>query len=82
LLLKNETELGVVVHACNPSTWEAETGESKAWDQPGLQSKFVANLGKIVRPCLKKSTLPLKKRKEMSMFLKMRHTGHRGTLFW
>jgi hypothetical protein len=41
-VVKNETELGVVVRACNPSTWEAETGESKAWDQHGLQSRFVA----------------------------------------
>ena len=38
---KKETlpELGMVVHACNPSTWEAETGGSG----------FVASLSYLVR---------------------------------
>jgi hypothetical protein len=35
---------GVVAHTCNFSTWEAEMGDHK----------FKANLGYIVRPCLKK----------------------------
>jgi hypothetical protein len=34
---------GVVVHFCNPSTWEAETGEWRVWGQPGLHK---------VKPCL------------------------------
>jgi hypothetical protein len=31
--------LGVVVHSCNTNTWEAETGGSQVWDQPGLHSE-------------------------------------------
>jgi hypothetical protein len=31
--------LGMVVHICNPSTWEAEGGGSWIWGQPGLHSK-------------------------------------------
>jgi hypothetical protein len=30
---------GVVTHACNSSTWEAEAGGSRAQGQPGLHSK-------------------------------------------
>jgi hypothetical protein len=37
--------LGAVVHACNPSTWKAETGVLHAWGQTGLHSEFQANLG-------------------------------------
>jgi hypothetical protein len=29
----------VVVHSCNPSTWEAEAGESRVQGQPGPQKK-------------------------------------------
>jgi hypothetical protein len=39
----------VVVHAYNPSTQEAETEGSGVWGQ-----EFEANLGYIVRLCLKK----------------------------
>ena len=35
-----EIEPGMVAHACNPSTWEAETGGSR----------FVASLSYLVRP--------------------------------
>ena len=38
------------VHACNPSTWEAETGESQVCGQPPLLSEALCNL---VRPCYK-----------------------------
>ena len=38
----------VVVHACNPSTWEAETGGSHG--HPQLLSEALCNL---VRPCFK-----------------------------
>ena len=30
----------MVVHACNPRTWEAEAGLYLSLDQPGLQSEF------------------------------------------
>jgi hypothetical protein len=36
-------EPGVVMHACNPSTWKARQED---WN-------FEASLGYIVRPCLK-----------------------------
>jgi hypothetical protein len=39
---------GVVVHACNPSTWEVEVGEVE----------FEASLGCMWRPCLKKRKQP------------------------
>jgi hypothetical protein len=31
-------KLGVLVHTCSPSTWEAEAEGSWVWDQPGLHS--------------------------------------------
>lgn len=34
----------ILVHACNPGTWEAEAEDGK----------FKASLGNPVRPCLKK----------------------------
>jgi hypothetical protein len=37
--LKVITQLGVVVHAYNPSTWEAEAGGSLGQGQPGLHNK-------------------------------------------
>jgi hypothetical protein len=33
-------KLGVVAHAFNPSTWEAEAGGFLSSSQPGLQSEF------------------------------------------
>ena len=40
----------MVAHACNPSTWEAETGGSQIHSQPQLLSEAIHNL---VRPCFK-----------------------------
>ena len=40
--------LGVVAHACNPSTWEAETGGSQVRGQPQQFSEALSNL---VRHC-------------------------------
>lgn len=34
-------KLGVVLHAYNPSTWEAETGGQQVRDKDGLESKTV-----------------------------------------
>ena len=41
----------VVVHALNPSTWEAKTGRVQG--QPGLQSEFQDSQGYIEKPYLK-----------------------------
>ena len=41
---------GVVAHACNPGTWEAETGGSQVHGQPQLLSEALHNL---LRPCFK-----------------------------
>ena len=42
--------LGVMVHAGNLSTWEAETGGWQIRGQPQLLSEVLCNL---VRPCFK-----------------------------
>ena len=43
----------VVVHAFNPSTWEAEAGGSLSLRQPGLQSEFQDdNQGYTEKSCL------------------------------
>ena len=47
---KDKMKLGEVVHACDPSTWEAETGGSRVRGQPQLLSEALCNL---VRPCFK-----------------------------
>ena len=38
----------MVAHACNPSTWEAETRELQVLGQPQQHSEALHNL---VRPC-------------------------------
>lgn len=47
-------EKGVMVQACNLSTWEGERGGSENQGQPWLQSKLEASLG-YVNPCLRTS---------------------------
>jgi hypothetical protein len=49
-----KTEPGVVVHAFNPSTWEAEAGDFWVQGQPGLQSEFQDSQGYTEKPCLEK----------------------------
>lgn len=47
-------KLGVMVDACNFSTWEAEVRKLlQVESQAVLYSEFVTNLGHRVRPCLK-----------------------------
>jgi hypothetical protein len=47
---------GMVAHAFNPSTWEAEAGRCPGvWSQPGLHSRFQAIWDYIVRACLKET---------------------------
>jgi hypothetical protein len=44
----------MVVHAFNPSTWEAEAGRLLSSGQPGIQSEFQNSQGYTEKPCLKK----------------------------
>ena len=37
---------GTVAHACNPSTWETDTGGSQVRDQPQQLSETVSNLAR------------------------------------
>jgi hypothetical protein len=52
--LKQLIVLGVVVHAFNPSTWEAEAGGFLSSRPPGLQREFQDKQGYTEEPCLKK----------------------------
>jgi hypothetical protein len=40
------TELGLMAHACNLSTWEAEAGESRVPGKPGLPSETLSQKAK------------------------------------
>jgi hypothetical protein len=40
------TKSGAVAQAYKPSTWEAETGESRVQGQPGLHSNILSQRGK------------------------------------
>ena len=51
----------MVIHAFNPSTWEAEAGDlSQGQGQPGLQSEFQESQGYTEKTCLEK---PKKKKR-------------------
>jgi hypothetical protein len=52
--LKNCPSWAVVVHAFDPSTWEAEADRFLSSRQPGLQSEFQDSQGYTEKPCLKK----------------------------
>jgi hypothetical protein len=39
--------MGRVLHTCNPSTWEAETGGFRVQGQPWLHSKTLSQKKKI-----------------------------------
>jgi hypothetical protein len=52
--IRNLRMPGVVVHAFNPSTWEAEAGGFWVRGQPGLQSEFQDSQNYTEKPCLKK----------------------------
>jgi hypothetical protein len=54
----------VVVHAFNPSTWEAEAGGFLSSGQPGLQSEFQDSQGNTEEPCLKKNKNKKQKNKK------------------
>jgi hypothetical protein len=44
---KKENKLGVVLHACNSSTGEAETGGLQVQDRTGLHSENLSQNPKI-----------------------------------
>jgi hypothetical protein len=46
---------GVVVHAFNPSTWEAEAGGFLSLRPAGLQSEFQDSQGYTEKPYLEKT---------------------------
>jgi hypothetical protein len=46
--------MGMVVHAFNPSTQEAEAGGFLSSRPAGLQSEFQDSQGYTEKPCLKK----------------------------
>ena len=53
---KEPVETGVVAHAYNPSTWEAEAGGCCEFETSlGYKSEPKASLRYIARPCLKKT---------------------------
>jgi hypothetical protein len=35
--------MGLELHTCSLSTWEAEMGESQIWGHPGLHDEFQGN---------------------------------------
>ena len=45
----------MVVHAFNPSTWEAEAVDFWVRGQPGLQSEFQDSKGYTEKTCLEKN---------------------------
>lgn len=43
----------VMAHACNHSTWEADTGSYLSLSQSALYIEFQASQAYIAKPCLK-----------------------------
>jgi hypothetical protein len=58
---KNRNRPGVVAHAFNPSTWEAEAGGFLSSRPASSKSEFQDSQGYTEKPCLEK---PKKKKKE------------------
>jgi hypothetical protein len=58
--IKIRAELGVVAHAFNPSTWEAEAGGFLSSRPAWLQSEFQDSQSYTEKPCLEK---PKKKKR-------------------
>jgi hypothetical protein len=61
IILKVSHEPGMVAHAFNPSSREAEAGEFLSSRPSGLQSKFQDSQGYTEKPCLKKQKQKKKK---------------------
>lgn len=45
--VSNTAELGTMVHAYKPSTWEAGTEGSKHWDHPGLDNEALSPIKQV-----------------------------------
>jgi hypothetical protein len=56
--------LGVMAHAFNPSTREAEAADFWVLGQPGLQSEFQDSQGYTEKPCLKNKNKSKNKNKD------------------
>lgn len=52
ILQKYSPKPGLMVHGCDPNTWEVEVGASAVQGRPQLSIEFQASLG-FVRSCLK-----------------------------
>jgi hypothetical protein len=62
--LRKVVKPGVVAHAFNPSTWEAEAGGFlSSRPASGLQSEFQDSQGYTEKPCLEKPKKKKKKKK-------------------
>jgi hypothetical protein len=70
--MKQNKTKGMVAHACDPNTWEAEAGESWVQGQPSLQKEFKASLSYMVRLCIKKKK---KKTKNQGQEVKLSSTA-------
>jgi hypothetical protein len=60
---KGPKELGVVVHAFNPSTRGQRQADFWVRGQPGLQSELQDSQGYTEKPCLEKQQQQQKKQK-------------------
>jgi hypothetical protein len=71
-ILKKKKKPGVVAHAFNPSTPEAEAGGflSSVRGQPGLQSEFQDSQSYTEKPCLKKQKQKQKQKKDRFLLKK------------
>jgi hypothetical protein len=61
-----DVALGVMMHACNPSTGDVEGGAPQVQSHPQLHSEYESNL-RSRRPCLKKTREGGKGRREAIM---------------
>ena len=65
--IKLDVKPGVVAHAFNPSTGEAEAGRFWVRGQPGLKSEFQDSQGYAAKPCLEKRNKQNKQKKELEV---------------
>ena len=68
----------MLVHTCNPSTWEGRAGRSGVQDQPGLHSKFKVSLKACLKtPRKRKKNQKLKKMETCEiLYISERITAH------
>jgi hypothetical protein len=73
-VLEVDSSPAVVVHAFNPSTWEADAGRFLSSGKPGLQSEFQDSQGYTEKPCLEKNQKK-KKKKRSGFYSHLPHDG-------